>query len=276
MLFRWNQHVRNAMEKRGKGCAHFWAAIRLYGKDAFSHEVLETCGTLEAANAAEERWIEELGTRDPERGFNLAKGGSHTPHPVRDLWDRPEYRAKQLPRLLVMSRDPSVHEARRVAGETPEARLRRSETSKELWTDEHRAKMSSAMKKAATPEVRRKISNSLSGRKLNPERKLKAGLAFKGKTHSLETRAKISSALSGKTLSPEHRASISEGQKGKVLSAETRAKIGDVHRGKSQSPERRRKQSEAQKGRILSPEVYVKIAASCKATRERKRILMGG
>jgi hypothetical protein len=50
MMKRWNQHVQNAKAKRGKGCAHFWAAIRLYGKDAFSHEVLAICETLEKAN----------------------------------------------------------------------------------------------------------------------------------------------------------------------------------------------------------------------------------
>ena len=30
-------------KKTGKGCTHFWNAIRKYGKDAFTHEVLEVC-----------------------------------------------------------------------------------------------------------------------------------------------------------------------------------------------------------------------------------------
>lgn len=41
MMKRWNQHLANATKKRGKGCRHFWNAIRLYGPGAFSHEVLE-------------------------------------------------------------------------------------------------------------------------------------------------------------------------------------------------------------------------------------------
>jgi hypothetical protein len=94
MLQRWNQHVYTSEAVSKRGWSHFANAIRKYGKDAFSHKVLETCDTLEAANAAEERWIEELGTRDPEKGFNVMKGGAHTPHPVRNPWDRPEFRVR--------------------------------------------------------------------------------------------------------------------------------------------------------------------------------------
>ncbi len=105
MLQRWNQHVYSASRKDGKGCAHFWAAIRKYGKDAFEHQILQVCGTLAAANAAEEKLIEELGTRDPLRGFNLIRGGGSSPLPGSryeklskasiDMWSRLEYRQKQ-------------------------------------------------------------------------------------------------------------------------------------------------------------------------------------
>jgi len=46
------------------------------------------------ANLAEECWIEFYDTRNPEKGFNLIRGGSHTPHSVKNSWDRPEYREK--------------------------------------------------------------------------------------------------------------------------------------------------------------------------------------
>ena len=50
---------------------------------------------MEIANEAEEKWIEFYKTRNPESGFNLAKGGSHVPHPIRkNPWDDPEYRIK--------------------------------------------------------------------------------------------------------------------------------------------------------------------------------------
>lgn len=95
MMKRWNRHVYDAI-RRSRGITYFHNAIRKHGKDAFDHEVLETCQTLEEANAAEEKWIAHFDTRDPEKGFNLKKGGDHRPHPVNNPWDRPEYRDKML------------------------------------------------------------------------------------------------------------------------------------------------------------------------------------
>ena len=79
---RWNQHVYTASKLAKKGWSHFANAIRKYGKDAFDHEVLEVCDTLDEANAAEEKWIEHFDSRNPEKGFNLKRGGDHLPHPV--------------------------------------------------------------------------------------------------------------------------------------------------------------------------------------------------
>jgi len=117
MLQRWNEHVYNAC-KRGMGrrCAHFWNAIRKYGKDAFSHEILETCNTLEAANLAEEKWIEFYDARNPEKGFNLAKGGKYLPNPERKnpwrdpnyVWNDPEYRRKHGEKMRTIVNDPIV------------------------------------------------------------------------------------------------------------------------------------------------------------------------
>ncbi len=271
-MARWNQHVYSAERKAGKGCAHFWAAIRKYGKDAFSHEVLEVCETLEEANAAEERWIEALGTLDPAKGFNLMRGGKHVPHPVKNPWDRPEYREKQMPRLLAFSKDPLVRAASIASMRTPESRARRSLSSRLSSTQAVREKISQKSKLSnSDPNVRKKNSESHLGKKLSPEHRAKVGLAFKGRKHSVDSRAKMSAALKGKIFTPEHRASISKGQRGRILSNETREKIGAAHRGKKHDEERCRKQSEAQMGRTLPPEVYVRIAAACKATREKKR-----
>ena len=61
--------------------SHFPNAIRKYGKDEFSHQVLqEGIHTLEQANIAEKFAIELLCTRDPEFGFNLKPGGLGIPH----------------------------------------------------------------------------------------------------------------------------------------------------------------------------------------------------
>ncbi len=89
---RWNSHVYNAFNRPKGSRSHFWAAIRKYGKDAFSHKVLEVCDSLEEANASEEYWIDLYGTTNQITGFNLAKGGSYVPNPEqKNPWDRPDY-----------------------------------------------------------------------------------------------------------------------------------------------------------------------------------------
>src|SRR5580693_175899 len=75
MMKRWNQHLANARTKSGKGCVHFWNALRMYGKESFSHEVLETCSNFEVANTAEISWIEFYDSTN--YGFNISKGGDH-------------------------------------------------------------------------------------------------------------------------------------------------------------------------------------------------------
>jgi len=177
MMKRWNQHVSNAKAKKGKGCAHFWAAIRKYGKHAFIHRILAYCDDLETANLAEECWIEFYDTRNPEKGFNLAKGGAHIPHPIhRNPWDDPEFRAARLADLdranssitsaersqrsqslwndpefrqqvTASNReaysDPAVKNhaasAMKEAFARPESRAKRSKSSSAMWTDEYRS-----------------------------------------------------------------------------------------------------------------------------------------
>lgn len=45
------------------------------GKENFKCEVLEECNSLEEMNAREIYWIEQYQSRNPEVGYNLAKGG---------------------------------------------------------------------------------------------------------------------------------------------------------------------------------------------------------
>jgi len=157
MAHRWNQHCSQAKAAKSTTRSHFWAAIRKYGKDAFEHEVLETCDTLEAANASEVGWIEKLGTRDPEKGFNLAPGGNHVPHPEKkNPWERLGFRERVSSSMRETASDPaykiqksktsrislSTKEARRNLSEgvsrhylDPAARARQSESVKALHRD---------------------------------------------------------------------------------------------------------------------------------------------
>lgn len=46
-------------------------AIEKYGMDAFSKEVLEFCSSIDEANSVESRLIEEYGSTNLERGYNI-------------------------------------------------------------------------------------------------------------------------------------------------------------------------------------------------------------
>lgn len=177
---RWSQHVTQSMKSSG-GRSHFQNAIRLYGKSAFSHEVLETCDSLEDANAAENKWIEELGTRNPVKGFNLMIGGQHVPHSKKNPWDRPGMRDVYLEAF----RNPVVREKLR----------------------------SASMGKTQSQEARMKNSAAHKGKILNLEHRSKISLSLRGRSPSQKTREKISASMSGRTLSSETRAKISNTKK---------------------------------------------------------------
>jgi hypothetical protein len=49
--------------------------LKKYGKDNFACEIVEKCDTLDELNERESYWIEYFQSRNPEIGYNLAKGG---------------------------------------------------------------------------------------------------------------------------------------------------------------------------------------------------------
>ena len=172
---RWSQHVCQARSSKGQW--HFPNAICKYGKDAFSHEVLEVCETLEEANAAEEKWISHFDTTNRKKGFNLVKGGEHTPQPAsrENPWDRPGFREKHAAVMKGVVKKPEFLAAC-------------SAGNKEVWSRPgHREKMAEACKDIFKPEVRRRLQEAASGRALSPE-----------------TRVKISATHVGMKRTPEH------------------------------------------------------------------------
>lgn len=234
---RWSQHVNQA-NLRFSGWSHFQNAIRKYGKGAFEHEVLEICNSLETANEAEKRWIEKLETRNPVKGFNLMEGGAHVPHPIRNPWDRSEYREKMAGRNTPALLTPESRMKQKAAVSTLEYKGKRSDSAKKLWSDHAFREMKTAQNKEinSRPEVKRKI-----------------GDAARGRVFSEETRRKISENNAGKTINPDVIAKISATLKAKDWS------------GKVMGPETRRKVSEALRQRKTSQETRDKISASGRA-----------
>lgn len=72
MEARWKLHVRSVY-KTFAGGSRFTSAIRKYGSEAFSHEVLEYVNSQWEADKAEARWIAEYNTTDPRFGFNTER-----------------------------------------------------------------------------------------------------------------------------------------------------------------------------------------------------------
>ena len=75
--------THNSMDKRAgnngikyDGCVHFYNAIKKYGWENFSSEILEEGLSKEKAEEREIYWIEKYQSTNPEFGFNIAKGGN--------------------------------------------------------------------------------------------------------------------------------------------------------------------------------------------------------
>jgi group I intron endonuclease len=129
---RWKGHLANA--RRAKiGWAYFANAIRKYGAEAFSHEVLQVCDTQDAANLAEREWIARFGTTDPARGFNIKPGGQES-----SPWGDEAHREKLLAALRAPEARAKMSEASRAAKTTPEMRAKVSSEAKARWQDPER------------------------------------------------------------------------------------------------------------------------------------------
>ena len=146
--------------------------------------------SLEEANREEERLIDEWDLRNPEKGFNLAKGGGAQPHPIRkNPWDDPEYRAKQATRPNPLN-TPEARAKNKAALNTPESKIKQSAASKEIHS---------------RPGTKAKLSATSSGRVFGPEARAHMSAAQKGRVASLETREKLRMAMLGNKRSLGHK-----------------------------------------------------------------------
>lgn len=135
--------------------------------------MLETCSDLKVANLAEKSWIEFYNTRNPESGFNHAPGGTHVPHPIKNPWNRPEYRKKMIPKLIAWTHTPQALANNKAALRTSESKEKRSAINKAIY---------------ARPGMREK-----------------SALIHTGISHDAETRARISAVVRARGVTPAAR-----------------------------------------------------------------------
>lgn len=145
MAHRWHQHCAQAAKSSGLR-SHWYAALRVYGKEAFSHEVLEVCASLEAASASEQKWIAHFDSTNPERGYNHTKGGTgYSPMTgiqtaesleaarlrMAERWQDEQYKARIAretgDRTRAQWQDPAYREKMLAHIRSPESLARRSE-----------------------------------------------------------------------------------------------------------------------------------------------------
>ena len=210
---RWNQHVSKSSNSKG-GRWHFPNAIRKYGKDAFSHSVLEVCDSLEKANQRECDWIELFETRDSRFGFNLAKGGASFSSDPRSTKEKLSYITKNNITPERRRHLSLLRKGKSLSAETKAKISASAKANSKQIAESNRRRDPAIMQKfiragllTNTPEKYEKISASLRGKpiddvrksilkenyaNLSPESRRKISESFKGKNHSAETKRKIS------------------------------------------------------------------------------------
>lgn len=159
MKTRWTEHVSAAFSF--VGCQALGRAIRKYGRDNWTHEVIEICTSQDDANIAEAKWIAQLNTIAP-LGYNLDLGGVVPRHP--DVGDKiritraaksPEWQTNQN-RLLR-----EAHSKFLATTSTDE----RSVRAKAVWaikTQEERSAIAQKRESAVTAESRAQRNTKIS------------------------------------------------------------------------------------------------------------------
>lgn len=196
MLARWGQHTRAA----ARGSRHaFHRAIRKYGPESFTSEVLERMTTEAGAKRAEQLWIAALGTFGAG-GYNATRGGEGTS----GLALSPERQAKLITAAAAANR----------------GRPRSADV---------RARIGAAHKGGVRPpEQRAQISAALKGRPLTPERREKVVAA----SRTPERRKAVADANRARVVSPETREKLAAANRRRRHSDETLLKMSEAQRAR--------------------------------------------
>ena len=217
-------------------------AIKKYGKENFDREVIEWCSSIDLLVEREIYWIDKLDSRNPDIGYNLAKGGIGSSG---STWSE-ESREK-----LRKYRGPASPHWGKHLSEEHKQHLSEAHKGKKL-SEEHKQKISESNKgKTFSEETREKISQKLKG--------VPKGVGEKnpnyGKRMTAEQRTEHSQKIKEALSSPEVRARMSESHKGKKKPKEQIEKIRAANTGKKRTLEQCQAISDRQKGKPRPPHV---------------------
>ena len=185
-----NEPEKDRIQKHlsGKGNRVLANAVKKYGKDAFTYEVLEANVFDEFLPDLEVAYIANCNTIAPH-GYNLTHGGDN----------HKKLSADTRRKMSEAHKGKKNHQFGR----------RHSVSTRRKMSEAHKGKKLST-------EARRKMSETRKGRKHSTETRRKISEAKKGRKHSIEARRKMSEAHKGKKGKPrsvEHQRKISEAKR---------------------------------------------------------------
>ena len=163
-------------------------AIKKYGTENFTREILEFCHNNEELCEREKYWISIFRSTDRKVGYNLTIGGDGLLNPS------PEVRLKM--RKAKLGTHPHLSEEviqkkREISSRVHKGKKLSDETKKKLSII-NKGRWSGDNNPMRNPEIKERVSKSLR------ERYSMMPNSMQGKRHSIETRKKISEAQKGR------------------------------------------------------------------------------
>ncbi len=252
-----------------------YSAIKKYGKDNFTREIIEWCDSKEHLEERERFWISKLKARDLSIGYNLAEGGEGG---ITYVGENPQKGRKR-------NITPEAHERMSAAHKgiqlTDETKLKQSESHKLYWKthpeqreyySKYFTENSSWRGEHHSPEAIETISEKNRGKE--PWNKGKRDC------YSLEARYSMGASMRGKEpwnkgktgcYSEETVEKLRISHTGKQQSLETIQKRVDKLRGRKHTDESRLLMSQKLKGKKRTEEQRLKQKERMKTAQYRIR-----
>ena len=156
-------------------------AIKKYGKENFSKQILEECKSSDVTNEREKFWIKNLNSKNRDIGYNVADGGS-------SFIMNPEISKKISETLKGKYIGENSFRYGIKISEDHKKSISKSNFGK-IISEETRKKMSESKKGISfSEESRKKMSKSHSDKKLTDGHKNKISEGLKGRKYSEETK----------------------------------------------------------------------------------------
>ena len=175
-------------------------AIKKYGVNNFTRDILEWCESKEALNEKEIYWISKLDATNRKVGYNISTGGNGG-----------NLGPEVIQKMAASMRGKKHTEAtKRKISESTKGHATSEQTRKKI-SDANKGEKCYWYGKKHSAETRKKIGDAHRGKQRSAEARLKNSLAHTGEKHpnwgkhlSQETREKIGNANRGRKMSQEH------------------------------------------------------------------------